>query len=152
MWHLLLTVAQHPEAGEIVCIVDALDECQEKDKDIFIHSLNDLYSSQNNFESQLKFLVASRPYYDIEESFDRNTIRLAGEDESESIKHEIDLVIKDRVPKIASRKNMDCKTSAALRDRLLKTENRTYLWPHPTLDGVEKGNRSGYSPKNASLR
>ena len=63
---------------------------------------------------------------------------MAGEDESEAIKHEIDLVIKDRVPKIASRKNLDCKTRAALQHRLLQTENRTYLWLHLTLDSVEK--------------
>ena len=138
MWQLLLTLAQVPEAGEIVCIVDALDECQEKDRDTLIGSLNDFYASQIGSERQIKFLVTSRPYYDIEESFDYNTIRLTGEDESETIKHEIDLVIRDRVPKIASRKRLDCRTEAALQDRLLQVENRTYLWLHLTLDSVEK--------------
>ena len=138
MWQLLLTVARIREAGEIVCIVDALDECQENDRETLISSLNDFYTSQKGSEVQLKFLVTSRPYYDIEESFDRNTIRLAGEDESETIKYEINLVIKDRVPKIASKKQLDCRTQAALQDRLLQVENRTYLWLHLTLYSVEK--------------
>ena len=138
MWQLLLAVAHLPEAGEIVCVVDALDECQEKDREALIGSLNDFYASQKGSEVQLKFLVTSRPYYDIEESFDRNTIRLAGEDESETIKYEINLVIKDRVPKIASKKQLDCRTQAALQDRLLQVENRTYLWLHLTLYSVEK--------------
>lgn len=139
MWNLLLAVTKHPEAGEVVCILDALDECEESDKKILIGSLNELYASKESSGNRIKFLVTSRPYYDIEESFDQNTIRLAGEDESESIKLEIDLVIKDRVPKIASRKKLDDKTRTALQDRLLKTENRTYLWLHLVLEGVEKG-------------
>ena len=138
MWQLLLTVAQIPEAGEIICIVDALDECQKNDRETLISSLNDFYGSQKDCEVQLKFLVTSRPYYDIEESFDHNTIRLAGEDESETTKHEINLVIMDRIPKIASRKRLDHRTRAALEDRLLQTENRTYLWLHLTLDSIEK--------------
>ena len=62
MWHLLLTVTQRPEAGETVCIMDALDECQEEEKDILIRSLNDFYAFQRNFGGQLKFFVTSRPY------------------------------------------------------------------------------------------
>ena len=138
MWQLLLTIAQVPEAGEIICIVDALDECQESDRETLIRSLNNFFASQTGFEVQFKFLVTSRPYYDIEESFDHNTIRLIGEDESETIKNEINLVIKDRIPKIASRKRLDGRTQAALQNRLLQIENRTYLWLHLTLDSVEK--------------
>ena len=139
MWNLLLAIAQQPEAGEVICIVDALDECQSSDKTTLIGALNEFNTSRKSFEGRLKFLVTSRAYYDIEESFDENTIRLTGEDESETIKREIDLVIEDRVPKLAARKKLDDKTRAALQDRLLQTENRTYLWLHLTLDGVEKG-------------
>ena len=138
LWELLIRVAQIPDAGEIVCIVDALDECQENDRKTLIGSLNHFYACRKDCEVQLKFLVTSRPYYDIEESFDHNTIRLTGEDENETIKHEINLLIRDRVPKIASRKRLDRRTQAALQKCLLQVENRTYLWLHLTLDSVEK--------------
>lgn len=105
-----------------------------------IRSLNVFYASK---ETRTKFLVTSRPYYNIKKFFDQNAIRLAGEDEGETIKHKIDLVIslviRDRVPKIAPGKKLDYKTCAALQDRLLQTQNRTYLWLHLMLDGVEKG-------------
>ena len=112
MSRLLLELAQHPQGGEIVCVLDGLDECQEEDRKTLIGSLNELYTSrfQNGLEGRLKILVTSRPYYDIEDSFDYETIRLAGEDESETIKREIDLVINDRIPRIASRKKLDQKT------------------------------------------
>ena len=82
--------------------------------------------------------MTSRPYYDIEDRFDELVIRLSGEEESEQIGREIDLVIKDSVPKIAVRKKFDCKTRDALQERLLATESRTYLWLYLALADIEK--------------
>lgn len=138
LWHLLLEIAQSPEAGEIVCVMDALDECAEGGKRLLIESFNKLYSPKRVRKGRLKFLVTSRPYLDIEERFDRLTVRLSGEDESQIIKQEIDLVIVDRVSKLASMKRLDHETQSALQGRLLQTENRTYLWLYLTLDGIEK--------------
>jgi len=81
--------------------------------------------------------VTSRPYSNIEERFDQSTIRLAGESESENLKNEIDLVIKERVTDIAKRKKLNQKTRNRLQERLIETENRTYLWLHPVLPGLE---------------
>ena len=138
LWDLLLEIAQSPEAGEIVCVMDALDECAEGGKNLLIDSFNKLYSPKRVCKGRLKFLVTSRPYLDIEERFDRLVVRLSGEDESQIIKQEIDLVIVDRVSKLASMKRLDPETKSALQNRLLQTENRTYLWLYLTLDGVEK--------------
>ena len=138
LWHLLLEIAQSPEAGEIVCVMDALDECAEGGKKLLIDSFNKLYSPERDRKGRLKFLVTSRPYLDIEERFDRLIVRLSGEDESQIIKQEIDLVIVDRVSKLAAMKRLDYETQSTLQGRLLQTENRTYLWLYLTLDGVEK--------------
>ena len=138
LWDLLLKIAQCPEAGEIVCVMDALDECAEGGKKLLIDSFNKLYATKRIHECRLKFLVTSRPYLDIEERFDRLIVRLSGEDESQIIKQEIDLVIVDRVSKLASMKRLDHETQSALQGRLLQTENRTYLWLYLTLDGVEQ--------------
>lgn len=86
---------------------------------------------------QLKFLVTSRPYSNIEEQFDQSTLRLARENESGKLKNEIDLVIKDKVADIAKRKKLNQKTRQRLQERLIETENRTYLWLHLMLPGLE---------------
>ena len=139
LWRLLLEIVQKPEAGKVVCVLDALDECEENGKRVLIKSLNEFYGIAGRRNCQLKFLVTSRPYYDIEELFDQFTIRLAGEDESEMIKQEIDLVIVESVAQLASRKKFDKKTQTFLQARLLGTDNRTYLWLYLTLTGIEKG-------------
>ena len=138
LWKTFLAATSRSEMGEIVCILDALDECEEQDRVTLIESLNNFYATRSGFASRVKFLVTSRPYYDIEDRFDELVIRLTGEDESEQIGKEIDLVIKDRVPKIAARKKFDRKTQDALQERLLATESRTYLWLHLALADTEK--------------
>ena len=117
--------------------MDALDECSEEGQRLLIDSFNKLHSPKRVRNGRLKFLVTSRPYLNIEERFARLTVRLSGEDESQTIKREIDLVIVDRVSKLASMKRLDYETQSVLQGRLLQTENRTYLWLYLTLDGVE---------------
>ena len=138
LWKTFLAATSRSEAGEIVCILDALDECEKQDRLTLIESLNDFYTTRSGLAGRVKFLVTSRPYYEIEDRFDELVIRLTGEDESEQIGKEINLVIKDRVPKIAARKRFDRKTQDALQERLLETKSRTYLWLYLALADIEE--------------
>jgi len=135
LWNLLLKTISELETGRVVCVLDALDECEDTERALLIDALDSLRQAGNG---QLKFLVTSRPYSSIEERFDQSTIRLAGENESENLKDEIDMVIEDKVADIAKRKRLNQKTQDRLQERLIKTENRTYLWLHLVLQGLEK--------------
>jgi hypothetical protein len=55
-------------------------------------------------------------------------IRLVGEEETESISHEINLFIKARVQEIGSQLNLEDSVRSALENLLLNIEHRTYLW------------------------
>ena len=86
------------KAREMVGILDALDECSESRRYQIIDTLSALYKSSTSSRSgsQLKFLVTSRPYFDIERRFVdiiRNflMIHLHGEHESEVIRYEINM-------------------------------------------------------------
>jgi hypothetical protein len=108
LWEILAKAAADPNAGEIICVLDALDECEELARNQLIDKLVYYYSNdevQKSRVSRLKFIVTSRPYPDIELRFFKLTeasssIRLVGEDESEQIGKEIDLVIETRIPEI----------------------------------------------------
>ena len=104
LWSIFTSIATDPEAGNIICVLDALDECKASDRADLVDKLNQLYqhtTENGSGKSALKFLVTSRSYETIENTFDPSTIRLAGEEESDAIRQEIDLVIKDKVPTIA---------------------------------------------------
>ena len=97
--------------------------------------------------SNLKLLITSRPYFQIRREFDKllqasDNIELAGNDESASIKKEIDLVIKHNVAKLALENRLTESVSDYLRKRLWETENRTYLWLRLIWEIIKK-NLSG---------
>lgn len=145
LWRTFESVASDPTIGEVVCILDALDECRESDRNRLIQYLEDFYTRSVNVATQthrVKFLVTSRPYGEIERKFGRltrniPTIRLAGEDESEKISREIEIVIKSKSKEIAETCNLTERVQSCLEARLGDTPNRTYLWLHLTWKEVE---------------
>ena len=145
MWSILMLATADPSAGDIMCIFDALDECDEQDQPRLMRALEDFCFNDpgSTSPSCLKFLVTSRPYFEIKSGFHdlltvAATIELAGTDESESIRQEIDLVIKHRVRNIAKKLYLPENVRDHLEARLLMTENRTYLWLRLLWEVIEK--------------
>jgi hypothetical protein len=82
LWAILLTAAKD---GEIVCLLDAIDECEDHGRSQLAQALCKLYETRSNFN--LKFLLTNR------------VIRLSGESDIKmKISREIDIFIKARVP------------------------------------------------------
>jgi hypothetical protein len=145
LWDILKKAAADPEAGEIVCVLDALDECKELEKGRLIERLCGFYSTQIKTNTRLKFLITSRPYFDIETAFgekieDLTSIRLEGERESKKISEEIDLVIDNVIPRISRARKYPLKLEVqnALVEHLKSIPHRTYLWLHLILDVVRR--------------
>ncbi len=135
LWSIFTAAATDPLAGNVICVLDALDECDEQGQLELIKALEDFYLHKrlSSSASNLKLLVTSRPYFQIRREFDKllhasENIELAGNDESTSIKKEIDLVINHNVAKLAWENRLAKNVSDHLKKRLLETENRTYLW------------------------
>jgi hypothetical protein len=111
LWNTLISVAADQHAGEIVCILDALDECQDRDRSQLIQAVRKPDFTESN-KSSLKFLLTSRPYDHIRREFREGEDRLPtihlsgeGEDEVKQISQEIGLVIKIE-PRISARKSL----------------------------------------------
>lgn len=132
LWDILMSCALDSEAGEIVCILDALDECGEEARKHLISALGEFHSLHDRTNMRLKILATSRPYDGIERSFrdsieDMPTISLKGEYESEKISQEIDLVIDYQIPRISKARYLEPDVQQALKKHLKKIPHRTYL-------------------------
>lgn len=146
LWQIWISAATDPSAGNVICILDALDECKQSDRDKLIRMLENFYRSslgKSKTGSRLKFLVTSRPYDYIERQFRKltnqiPTIRLAGEKESELISREIGVVIKAKVEDIAEELNLSEEVKLSLHKRLSEVPNRTYLWLHLIFDQLKE--------------
>jgi ankyrin repeat domain-containing protein 50 len=150
-WDILLKAAGSSEARNIICILDALDECQDSGLQI-IGKLNHFYiADSQNSKPSLKFLVTSRPYRNIEQKFveltrSMPTIRLAGEEarNANAIGHEVNLVIDFNIDNMP----WGDETKSQLRAALQAPSNRTYLWVSLVLEVLEKELK--LTPKNVT--
>ena len=135
LWDILIKAAADPNAGSVVCVLDALDECREVGRYQIIDAVTTFYkhAKPQKSSSQLKFLITSRPYIDMERRFTTlisafPTSRLQGEEETEAISREIDIVIKWKASELARELKLDNSEQSTLKDELLSMTHRTYLW------------------------
>jgi hypothetical protein len=136
LWRLLMAAATDLEGRKIICVLDALDECQQNDRDKLIRKLEEFYKASAGHSRtgpSLKFLVTSRPYQQIELRFFTltkciPTIRLAGEEELDAISGEINIVIKAKVQQIGEELGLSETVQSSLEKRLSEISHRTYLW------------------------
>ncbi|KAB5566911.1 hypothetical protein GE09DRAFT_1284618 [Coniochaeta sp. 2T2.1] len=78
LWRILLECVRSSNTGEVVCILDALDECDRNSRGELISKIQDFYFKQDEpsrSPSRLKFLVTSRPYDDLEGSFRKFSVQ-----------------------------------------------------------------------------
>ncbi|KAL3495324.1 ankyrin repeat-containing domain protein [Aspergillus germanicus] len=143
LWDMLVKVSMSQEEGEVICVLNALDECAESDRQQLTRALDKLYRSKDH-KGTLKFLVTSRLYAHIQREFQllKNavpTIHLSGEDdvEANNIEQEINLVIQRKVEEIGDRLELEEHERSFLKQELLQISNRTYLWVTLIIDMME---------------
>ncbi|RVD82539.1 uncharacterized protein DFL_006961 [Arthrobotrys flagrans] len=152
LWGTLLIVAKDNDSSftssetetrgnEIVCVLDAIDECESKGRAQLLKALRKLDGASSALN--LKFLLISRPYNEIRHGLigipQPQVIRLSGEseEEAEKISREIDVFIKARVEDIGARHYLEPEDEDLLLQKLMGIPNRTYLWVYLTLDLIE---------------
>ncbi|KAF3088587.1 hypothetical protein TWF102_004963 [Orbilia oligospora] len=153
LWGTLLSVAQasnpsissnesESKNNEIVCLLDAIDECESRGRIQLVKELRKLDGPRGPAPN-LKFLLISRPYSEIRHGLigprQPRVIHLSGEseEESEKISREIDIYIKARVEDIGTQHQLESEDEELLLKKLMSIPNRTYLWVYLTLDLIE---------------
>ncbi|KAL8299273.1 hypothetical protein RB593_009254 [Gaeumannomyces tritici] len=138
LWNILESATADPQAGTVVIVLDALDECLQDEHNMGTLSryIHDHFGQRpGNF----KILMTSRPYEGtiqhiqrLEKSFPN--IRIKGEDDSETIREEINSVIECRVSRM---EKFDDDLKAHLKKRLMNITHRTYLWLYLVFEHLE---------------
>ncbi|KEF58605.1 uncharacterized protein A1O9_06531 [Exophiala aquamarina CBS 119918] len=154
LWDILIeiTAEKTPEVDrakgqqprEILCILDALDECEEKGLRQLAEAFRKLDRTHKS-NVVLKFLLSSRPHIHIQRACTSlgntvPTIHLSGEDETEvkKISQEINTVIKFRVRELSTRLDLLPEEQQTLKDELTSVPNRTYLWVHLVFEIIQE--------------
>ncbi|KAI1620375.1 putative ankyrin repeat-containing protein [Exophiala viscosa] len=159
LWQILINAATDEAIGDITCIFDALDECCESDQAELIHGLCRFY--QNAQEAvrpgSLRFLVTSRPYSSAARHFQPlpsglPSMRLRGEEENDTLRQELDLVIRQQVAELAEDVDLDAQTREKMETKLLAMEHRTYLWLHLAFESIRHTFQHSPRPAQESIK
>ncbi|THY80731.1 hypothetical protein D6C95_09389, partial [Aureobasidium pullulans] len=159
LWRILLAATSDTVARNTFCVLDALDECKQKDCSNLIAKLSGFHedaASQSARQPWLKFIVTSRPYEDIQRGFQQipsslPAIRLRGEEENDQVRVEIDRVVKFRVAQLKKEISLQESTAARLEQTLLGMEHRTYLWLYLAVDAIRTTLQESFRPDEETI-
>ncbi|GAB1196290.1 hypothetical protein APSETT444_005559 [Aspergillus pseudonomiae] len=137
LWTILENAVQDPLAGSIIIVLDALDECAQSECEDLVRKIKNQFLGGRS--RSLKCLLTSRPYEQIMGKFQNLLesfpyIRIPGEEASDSISREVNLVIKHQVKQLAKEKDLPDRVEAHLAEKLLGIPHRTYLWVYLVFD------------------
>jgi ankyrin repeat protein len=123
-------------------VFDALDECDPADLKILVDIMNDAFLKAPP-EFKVKCLMTSRPYEQVSGEFAYLVerfpqIRIPGEQESETIRMEVERVVQVRVKNLAKKRKLSPKLQEHLESRLLEASHRTYLWVYLVFEYLEE--------------
>ncbi|KAK9439939.1 Ankyrin repeat-containing domain protein [Metarhizium brunneum] len=149
LWDICTTALNDADCGNVICVLDGLDECELLTRNLLIDSLIKFFSASGSRDTNsfLKFIVTSRPYGAIERRFYSPrttappTIRLKMEDETTAISRDIELVVKAKVEEIGHIKSLPASARADLQKRLISNADWTFLWVSLILQMVEESAR-----------
>jgi hypothetical protein len=133
LWRVLHSAVTDPSnTRSIVIVLDALDECDESEFEDLIENIKEYFSDNQMNNKKLKYLLTCRPYEQIVSMFrgllsSFPCIRIPGEEESDAISQEVNLVISHQVDVLARDKLLSLEIKNELENRLQQTTNRTYL-------------------------
>ena len=137
LWDILIEATNGLTSGEVICVLDAIDECKPTCRDGLLRFLVESYgkiSGQPSVTHNMRWLITSRRDQDIERKISRAGQALLAFHASDpgeiqtKIEAEINHFIRSEVPRIGHDLRLEDSVRRSLEDKLLGTVNRTYLW------------------------
>jgi hypothetical protein len=129
-----------------VCIMDALDECEDMTRTLLVEQLSLLFASSRRQDFAFKLIVTSRPDNIIKYAFGTiPNIRLRGEDTVEGLNNDIRLFVEASVEEIVARSEFPSDLLNGLQDTLIEGSDLTFLWTSLVIQLLKQGSLGGMS-------
>jgi hypothetical protein len=137
LWTIFIGIAAEMSAiyGEMICIIDALDECEEESRNELLREIGDHLekeasnTGQQSYRKRIRFIMTSRPYEKIRTKFHRYTIiRLQAEREEKRINKDIATYVDYEMDQLAQLRGYSDELKSTVRDALLKGADGMFLW------------------------
>ncbi|KAF6819832.1 ankyrin repeat protein [Colletotrichum plurivorum] len=141
LWDIFIGIASHDQAGEVFCILDGLEECDNNEHDQIITTLCG-FNEERGGVSRLKFLITSRPYDAITKAFQKSTcyLRIRGEEDAQvdKIAGEIETFTDSTVRALEKGQRFEAGEMKIIREKLTRIRHRTYLWVYLVCEMLQE--------------
>lgn len=139
LWGIFVHIVQDSEAGEVFCLIDALDECEKESRQLFLTDFTKLFCSQQSHKTGVKFIVTSRREIDIEESL--SAVGPAVQNlqvDSERVNHDVHKFINVKVDELSKMKGYKSALKEKIRCALTEKAGGTFLYVSLVLHDLKR--------------
>ena len=139
LWRILTCILKDPEAGEVYCLIDALDECETESRQLLLVELPKLFCLEQSKQRIFKFIITSRRESDIVESLSASSPAIRNiEVDSGKVNSDLSKFIDDKVNELAIRKGYEPKQKDIIRRTLTEKAGGTFLYVSLVLYDLQK--------------
>ncbi|KAM0811933.1 putative NACHT domain-containing protein, partial [Seiridium cardinale] len=158
LWDIFKEVTSSTSKQPIICVLDALDECEEDGRSWLMKKVGAIFNDKTT-SSSFKLLLTSRPAIDLDR-FVRDwqsrsfIIHLNGSnyEEATKISTEVQHVIAKGVETLGRKLQLRPRDKEDLLGTLTRFENRTYLWVTLVLKALNESSKRTKHEFPAAIR
>ncbi|WPJ66488.1 hypothetical protein SMAC4_14051 [Sordaria macrospora] len=133
---IFTNILRDPSLRTTYLVIDALDECVTPD----LPQLLNLIAQQSSSGSQVKWIVSSRNWPQIEERLEKaaDKVKVSLELNAESVAAAVNAFILHKVDDLAGLKKYDTRIKKTVQDYLCSNAQDTFLWVSLVCQALEK--------------
>ena len=129
LWKICAACFDDPSLGELVCLLDALDQCQPSERSQRMKWVTHYFKNRPPDTNRVKLILTSRPEITMSDILDdsASSIKLEIRTDKDWLSIDIENFIDHEINKLPSLRNFPEASRRQLRDRLVQNANRTFL-------------------------
>ncbi|KAK0510326.1 hypothetical protein JMJ35_007720 [Cladonia borealis] len=139
LWRIFHGIVKDPEAGEVICLVDALDECEKESRQLFLTEFTKLFDSQQSSKRVVKSIITSRRENDIVESLTAASPAIRNiQVDTGRVNDDLSKFINVKVDELSNRKRYQAKQKDIIKRSLTEKAGGTFLYVSLVLQDLQK--------------
>ena len=138
LWRICTACFDDPLLGELVCVLDAVDECQTSERRQLMTWIAQYFKNRPPNTNRVKFILTSRPEITMSDILDDSTIRIKLEIRTDRdwLSVDIENFIDHEIKTLPALRNLTEASRMRLRDRLVQNADMTFLWASLVLQKI----------------
>ena len=138
LWRICTACFDDPLLGELVCVLDALDECQTSERSQLMKWIAEYFKNRPPSTNRVKLILTSRPEITMSDILDdaASRIKLEIRTDKDWLSVDIENFIDHEIRTLPALRFLPEASRRQLRDRLVQNADRTFLWASLVLQKI----------------